>query len=71
MTRGLTLPSITTRLDAMILDEEKLIKLLEDAFMEGFSEGFHTEDSPGYYLAAWRRYIEDLKTRPPWTTIDS
>ena len=71
MIRGLTLPSITTSLDAMILDEEKLIKLLEDAFMEGFSEGFHTEDSPGYYLAAWRRYIEDLKTRPPWTTIDS
>ena len=71
MMSGLTLPSITTRLDAMILDEEKLIKLLEDAFMEGFSEGFHTEDSPGYYLAAWRRYIEDLKNRPPWTTIDS
>ena len=69
--RGSTSLSITSRLDAMILDEEKLIKLLEDAFMEGFSEGFHTEDSPGYYIAAWRRYIEDLKTRPPWTTIDS
>jgi len=55
----------------MILDKKELTKLLEDAFMEGFSEGFHTEDSPGYYLAAWRRYIEDLKTRPPWTTIDS
>ena len=49
----------------MILDEEKLMKLLEDAFMEGFSEGFHTEDSPGYYLAAWRRYIEDFKIRLP------
>jgi hypothetical protein len=49
----------------MILDKKELTKLLEDAFMEGFSEGFHTEDSPGYYLAAWRRYIEDLKIRLP------
>ena len=65
MMRGLTSLSITSRLDAMILDKEELTKLLEDAFMEGFSEGFHTEDSPGYYLAAWRRYIEGLKTRLP------
>ena len=71
MLLGLDLCSITTRLDAMILDKKELTTLLEDAFMEGFSEGFHTEDSPGYYLAAWRRYIKDLKTRPPWTTIDS
>ena len=65
MMRGLTLPSTTTRLDAMILDKKELTTLLEDAFMEGFSEGFHTEDSPGYYLAAWRRYIEDFKIRLP------
>ena len=49
----------------MILDKEELTKLLEDAFMGGFSEGFHTEDSPGYYLAAWSRYIEDFKIRLP------
>jgi hypothetical protein len=62
---GSDLCSITTRLDDMILDKKELTKLLEDAFMEVFSEGFHTEDSPGYYLAAWRRYIEDLKIRLP------
>ena len=35
-----------------------LLILLEEAFAEGFSAGFHCEDNPGSYEEDWEEFKE-------------
>jgi hypothetical protein len=64
MMRGLTLPSIITRLDAMTPDISgsfgSFMRMLEEAFEAGFSAGFHSEENPADHIEAWEEYKKQL-----------